>query len=79
MPIFVKSNDRQQESGLRSIPTSVPYSQPWWQGLGNNDLPSAGQLQDGSIAPPTLQPHGTGEGVTKDTETGVALPSGSLL
>ncbi|KAI3448886.1 hypothetical protein Pfo_005551 [Paulownia fortunei] len=76
MPTLAKSNDRPLQTGLRSIPTSTSYSQPWWQGLGNNDMPSSGQQEDGSITPATLQPQGTGEEIAKDTETNAALRSG---
>nr|AWW87403.1 NF-Y3 protein [Tectona grandis] len=69
MPTLAKSNNRQLETGLRSIPTSTPYSQPWWQGLGNNDMPSSGQQEDGTVTSATLHPQGTVEGIPKDTET----------
>ncbi|KAK6120819.1 hypothetical protein DH2020_045447 [Rehmannia glutinosa] len=72
MPTLAKNSNRQLEN-LESIPTSTPYSQPWWQGLGNNDMPSSGQKEDGSVNPATLQPQGTGEGITKDTETNAGL------
>lgn len=77
MPTLAKSNNRQLETGLRSIPTSTPYGQPWWQGLGNSDMASSGQQEDGSVTPATLHPQGTVEGIPKDTETNAR--SGSLL
>ncbi|KAK4428815.1 Nuclear transcription factor Y subunit A-9 [Sesamum alatum] len=76
MPALAKSNGQQLETGLRSIPNSTSYGQPWWQGLGHNGLPSGGQQEDGPISPATLQPQGTGEGASKDTETNATLRSG---
>ncbi|KAH6810712.1 hypothetical protein C2S51_024474 [Perilla frutescens var. frutescens] len=76
MPTLTKSNNRQVEKGLRSIQTSTPYGQPWWQGLGSNDMPPSGQQEDSSITPATVQPQGSVEGIPKDTETNAALHSG---
>ncbi|XP_057790172.1 nuclear transcription factor Y subunit A-1-like [Salvia miltiorrhiza] len=75
MPTLTKSNNRQVEKGLRSIQTSTPYGQPWWQGLGSNDMPSSGQQEDSSINPAAVQPQGSVEGIPRDTET-TALHSG---
>lgn len=72
MPTLAKSSSQQLDTGLRIIPTSTPYSQPWWQGLGNNDMPSSGQQQDGPEAPR----QGTAEGIPKDTDANPALQSG---
>ncbi|KAL0307456.1 UNVERIFIED_CONTAM: Nuclear transcription factor Y subunit A-9 [Sesamum calycinum] len=79
MPALAKSNDQQLETGLRSIPNTTFYSQPWWQGLGHNGMPSGGQQEDGPISPATLQLQGTGEGASNDPEINAALRSGSLL
>ncbi|KAL0373278.1 UNVERIFIED_CONTAM: Nuclear transcription factor Y subunit A-1 [Sesamum radiatum] len=76
MPALAKSNDQQLETGLRSIPNSTLYSQPWWQVHGHNGMPSGEQQEDGPINPATLQPQGTGEGASKDPETNAALRSG---
>ncbi|PIN27168.1 hypothetical protein CDL12_00084 [Handroanthus impetiginosus] len=73
MPTIAKSNGRQLETGLRSIQTSTPYSQPWWQGLGNNDMASSGRQGDGSMTPATLQPQAANEAIVKHTETNAAL------
>lgn len=77
MPTLTKSNNRQVEKGLRSIQTTAPYGQPWWQGLGSNDMPSSGQPEDSSITSATVQPQGSVEGIPKDTETNAALHSGN--
>lgn len=74
MPTIAKSNSQQLDTGLQSIPTSTPYSQPWWQGLGNNDMPSSGHQEDG---PAALHPQGTAEGTPKDTDASSTLQSGS--
>ncbi|KAL0309052.1 UNVERIFIED_CONTAM: Nuclear transcription factor Y subunit A-1 [Sesamum radiatum] len=76
MPALAKSNDQQLETGLRSIPNTTFYSQPWWQGLGHNGMPSGGQQEDGPISPATLQLQGTGEGASNDPEINAALRSG---
>ncbi|KAL8542269.1 hypothetical protein ACS0TY_003220 [Phlomoides rotata] len=76
MPTIAKSNSQQLDMGLRSVPTSTSYSQPWWQGLRNNDMPSSGQQEDGPVAPATLHPQGTVEGIPKDTDANSALQSG---
>ncbi|KAG6414060.1 hypothetical protein SASPL_126777 [Salvia splendens] len=76
MPTLTKSNtNRQVEKGLRSIQTSTPYGQPWWQGLGSNDMPSSGQQEDSSINHAAVQPQGSVEGIPRDTETNVVLHS----
>lgn len=74
MPTLAKSSSQQVDTGPRSIPTSTPYSQPWWQGLRNNDMPSSGQQQDDPAAPP----QGTAEGIPKDTDANASLQSGRL-
>ncbi|XP_042003270.1 nuclear transcription factor Y subunit A-4-like [Salvia splendens] len=76
MPTLTKSNtNRQVEKGLRSIQTSTPYGQPWWQGIGSNDMPSSGQQEDSSINPEAVQPQGSVEGIPRDTETNAVLHS----
>lgn len=78
MPTLTKSNtNRQVEKGLRSIQTSTPYGQPWWQGLGSNDMPSSGQQEDSSINHAAVQPQGSVEGIPRDTETNAVLHSGN--
>lgn len=79
MPTLTKSNNRQVEKGLRSIQTTAPYGQPWWQGLGSNDMPSSGQPEDSTITSATvqLQPQGSVDGISKDTETNAHLHSGN--
>lgn len=78
MPMLTKSNNRQVEKGVRSIQTSTAYGQPWWQGLGSNDMPSSGQQENSSVDPASAQPQGSVEGVPKDIETNAALHSGTL-
>lgn len=78
MPTLTNSNNRQVEKGVRSIQTSTAYGQPWWQGLGSNDMPSSGQQEDSSINPASALPQGSVEGVPKDIDTNAAPHSGSL-
>ncbi|KAG8363603.1 hypothetical protein BUALT_Bualt19G0039600 [Buddleja alternifolia] len=78
MPTLSKSNDRNLETGLRSIPTSTRHSQPWWQGLGNNDMPSSGHQEDGSITPATFLSQGNGGVNVKDMETNADVRTGWL-
>lgn len=76
--MLTKSNNRQVEQGVRSIQTSTAYGQPWWQGLGSNDMPSSGQQENSSVNPASEQPQGSVEGDPKDIETNTALHSGTL-
>lgn len=79
MPTLTKSNNRQVEKGLRTYQTSSTYGQPWWQGLGSNDMPSSGRQEDSSINPAAVQPQSSVEGIPRDTETNAALHSGNHL
>lgn len=72
MPTLAKNNDRQPDTRL---PTSTPNSHPWWHSLGNNDMPSSGQQENGSLNTGTLCRLSTADGIVKDKETNAAIRS----
>ncbi|CAA3029889.1 nuclear transcription factor Y subunit A-1-like isoform X1 [Olea europaea subsp. europaea] len=76
MPTLVKVDDRRQETGAWNISSSTPYTQPWWRGFGNSNMPSSREQADGSTSSGTFVSQGNGDDDSKGNETNVAPHSG---